>query len=87
MSNAKRKGSSVRTWRAWRVESGSGALLAPLGTLYGPLSGNDSPWLDGRQRAVCTPHRSRIGWDSTPHEPPGDRCECGIRGDRKLTAL
>ncbi len=90
MSNAKTKRGSVMAWRSWRVQPGVGPLLAPAGTLYGPMMGHASPWLDGVQRAVCTPSPRVIeggAWDSTPHEPPGDRCECGIRGDRKLKAL
>lgn len=73
-------------WRAWRLRPEAGPLLAPVGTLYGALTGHAEPWIDGRHRARCIPPIER-GWDRRPHKAPGDRCECGIRGDLDLAAL
>jgi hypothetical protein len=85
----------VLAWRAWRVLSDEGPQLrAPLGTLYGPMSGQVVPWLDGQHKARCIPPSERssspfesVGWDPRPHKAPGNRCECGIRGDLDLAAL
>ncbi len=78
-------------WRGGRGGRGgsarrAGPLLAPVGTLYGALTGHATPWVNGVHRAVCIPP-STLGLDDRPHRAPGDRCECGIRGDLDLAAL